>query len=192
MTKETTSSTLLFLESQLNLDRFQVMENLEEYATLQITNLLKDNKHYNLNHVKLSIVLNAPPHLAELTKTFLISLNRAVFNYDYAVDPKKLGETDEIKLKMYFSHRFPSGRTIGLVKIDKQKLEKHIHYLREHDALYNSMFTPAIPPAYNKWDVYDYFDFSYKRGLSEGFHRFPLIDSLVHHKIPSSIVYFTY
>lgn len=178
--------TFDFLDSQLNTPTKQVSKNLTEYSTAQIANLLQKNKHYNLNHIQIAAALSAPPHLSELTQEYIRSLNRAILFFDYEENPKELIKSDEIKLKVQYTHRDPVISTIGLLKIEAQQLEKHIHYLREKDALYNSMFYTVPASKYFQLDIFDFLEGKYSQ---DGFYRSPLVDSLIHHKVPSSIVY---
>lgn len=183
--------TFDFLDSQLHLPQLNASKNLIEYSTVQIDKLMQKNKHFNLNDIQLRSIESAPPHLLEITKEYILSLYRALFQFDYEENFEGLNDKGEIEIKMQHIHRskLTFTSTVGLLKINQPQLQKHINYLREHDALFNSMFISAIPPKLNPWDISDYFKFSQ---FKDEFHCFPLIDSLVHHNIPSSIVYFKY
>lgn len=182
-----------FLDSQLHLPQLTVSKNSIDHSTVQIDKLMQKKRHFNLNEIQLHIINSAPPHLLEITKEYLLSLSRALFRFGYEENFVGVNNEGEIEITMGHTNRSRLTSTFrtteGFLKINQQQLQEHINYLREHDALFNSMFISEMPPKYNPWDISDFFKFIHLEG---DFYRFPLIDSLVHHEIPSSIVYYKY
>ncbi|GEM_PF-4319574 len=191
MYTSTYKETITFLEEQLNYSSKEAHVNLYDFAETQITEWLNTEQHINLNHLQLSIAMSAPQHLSVLVKNYIHILRRVLYRDDFVEDPFELSEDEDNEIKILYTYinREQKITSMGLLKIDTLTLKEHLSYIKSHDALYHTLF-----PTRSRRSISEINPKGFLMSLYDGKHyyRFPLLESLLYHRIPCTIIYTYY